>query len=75
MRSPVCKLANGSIPAAHPGLVRRPMLVESEYRCHGTMAYLAAYNVHHAQIIGHCAPTTGIAPFTEVVTREPYASA
>ena len=30
-------------------------------------------------MIGHCAPTTGIAPFTELVekvmTREPYASA
>jgi transposase len=61
----------------HPG--RRPMLVESEYRRHGTLAYLAAYDVHHARVIGHCAPTTGIAPFTalvsKVMTREPYASA
>ncbi|HEU4546625.1 MAG TPA: IS630 family transposase [Microlunatus sp.] len=61
----------------HPG--RRPMLVESEYRRHGTLAYLAAYDVHHAQIIGHCAPTTGIEPFTalvnKVMTVEPYASA
>ena len=43
------------------------------------LAYLAAYDVHHAQVIGHCAPTTGIAPFTDLVTtvmtREPYASA
>ena len=57
----------------------RPMLVESEYRRHGTLAYLAAYDVHHAQVIGHCAPTTGIEPFTalvtKVMTREPYASA
>ncbi len=62
---------------ARPG--RRPMLVESEYRRHGTLAYLAAYDVHHAQVIGHCAPTTGIEPFTALVTkvmsREPYASA
>jgi transposase len=62
---------------ARPG--RRPMLVESEYRRHGTLAYLAAYDVHQAQVIGHCAPTTGIAPFTDlaekVMTREPYASA
>ena len=40
---------------------------------------LAAYDVHHARVIGHCAPTTGIAPFTELVekvmTRETYASA
>jgi hypothetical protein len=51
----------------------------SEYRRHGTLAYLAAYDVHHAQVIGHCAPSTGIAPFTalvtKVMTREPYASA
>ena len=55
------------------------MLVESEYRRHGTLAYLAAYDVHHAHVIGHCAPTTGIQPFTAlaetVMTREPYASA
>jgi hypothetical protein len=55
------------------------MRVESEYRRHGTLAYLAAYDVHHARVIGHCAPTTGIEPFTalvdKVMTREPYASA
>jgi transposase len=66
-------------PSAPPGRRRRPMRVESEYRRHGTLAYLAAYDVHHAQVIGHCAPTTGIAPFTDLVntvmTREPYASA
>ena len=55
------------------------MRVEREYRRHGTLAYLAAYDVHRAQVIGHCAPTTGIAPFTalvdKVMTSEPYASA
>ena len=55
------------------------MRVESEYRRHGTLAYLAAYDVHHAQVIGHCAATTGIEPFTALVTavmtQEPYASA
>ena len=65
--------------SAPPGPGRRPMRVESEYRRHGTLAYLAAYDVHHAQVIGHCAPTTGIAPFTALVTtvmtQEPYASA
>ena len=63
--------------AAGPG--RRPIRVEAEYRRHGTLAYLAAYDVHHAHVIGHCAATTGIAPFTalvaKVMTREPYASA
>ena len=57
----------------------RPMRIESEYRRHGTLAYLAAYDVHQARVIGHCAPTTGIAPFTalvaKVMTSEPYASA
>jgi hypothetical protein len=66
-------------PSRTPGPGRRPMRVESEYRRHGTLAYLAAYDVHRAQIIGHCAPSTGIEPFTalvdKVMTREPYASA
>jgi hypothetical protein len=55
------------------------MRVESEYRRHGTLAYLAAYDVHRAQVIGHWAPSTGIEPFSalvdKVMTREPYASA
>lgn len=64
-----------STPAA-PG---RPMRVEHEYERGGTLAYLAAYDVHHARVFGRTAPTTGIAPFTDLVehvmTREPYASA
>jgi transposase len=64
----------GSPP--QPGQTRR---VEFEYLRGGTLAYLAAYDVHHAHVIGHCAPTTGIQPFTalaeKVMTREPYASA
>jgi transposase len=66
-------------PNVPPGPGHRPMRVESEYRRHGTLAYLAAYDVHHARVIGHCAPTTGIEPFsalvTKVMTSEPYASA
>ena len=66
-------------PHCPPRPGRRPMLVEAEYRRHGTLAYLAAYDVHHAQVIGHCAPTTGIEPFTALVTKvmtsQPYASA
>jgi hypothetical protein len=30
----------------------RPMRVESEYRRHGTLAYLAAYDVHRAHVTG-----------------------
>jgi transposase len=59
-----------------PGRDRRQ---EFEYRRGGTLAYLAAYDVHAARVIGHCAPTTGIKPFAglveQVMTSEPYASA
>ncbi len=62
--------------APGPGRVRRQ---EFEYQRGGTLAYLAAYDVHHARVIGRCAPTTGIEPFTalveQVMTSEPYASA
>ena len=62
-------------PAA-PGQARR---VEFEYRRGGTLAYFAAYDVHHPRVIGRTAPKTGIEPFTELVeqvmTQEPYASA
>jgi transposase len=66
-------------PSRSPGPGRRPMRVESDYRRHGTLAYLAAYDVHRAHVIGHCAPSTGIQPFTalvnKVMTHAPYASA
>jgi transposase len=66
----------------HPGRPAgpgHPRQVEFEYRRGGTLAYFAAYDVHHARVLGTIAPKTGIAPFTELVatvmTREPYASA
>jgi transposase len=59
-----------------PGRVRRQ---EFEYRREGTLAYLAGYDVHQARVIGRCAPTTGIEPFSalveQVMTSQPYASA
>jgi transposase len=64
----------GQPPA--PGGTRR---VEFEYRRGGTLAYFAAYDVHHARVLGQIAPKTGIEPFeklvAEVMTTEPYASA
>jgi transposase len=58
------------------GRVRRQ---EFEYRREGTLAYLAGYDVHHGNVMGICAPKTGIVPFAELVelvmTQEPYASA
>ena len=66
----------------HPGLPpgpERTRRVEFEYSRGGTLAYFAALDVHHATVIGRCAPTTGIVPFGELVeqvmTQEPYASA
>lgn len=59
-----------------PGRARR---VEFEYDRHGTLAYFGAYDVHRAHLMGRVEPTTGIAPFTELVrqvmTSEPYTSA
>jgi hypothetical protein len=57
----------------------RAMRAESEYHRHGTLAYLAAYDVHRARVLGRCEPSTGIKPFTalvdQVMSTEPYASA
>jgi transposase len=65
-------------PPLPPG-PRRPMRVESEYARGGTLAYLAAYDVHRAHVMGRCERTTGIEPFTaladQVMSAEPYASA
>jgi len=53
--------------------------VEFEYKRGGTLAYLTALDVHHATVMGRCASSTGIEPFSELVeqvmTQEPYASA
>ena len=57
----------------------RPALVEFEYRRLGTLAYLAAWDVHHANLFDRVEPKTGIEPFgrlvEQVMTSEPYASA
>lgn len=62
--------------AGAPGRVRR---VEFEYKRGGTLAYMGAYDVHRARLIGKVAAKTGIVPFMELVeavmTVEPYASA
>lgn len=59
-----------------PGRARR---VEFEYTRGGTLAYMGAYDVHHAKVFGQIAPKTGIEPFAnlvdEVMSTEPYASA
>ncbi|MEV6987315.1 IS630 family transposase [Sphaerisporangium sp. NPDC051017] len=65
-------------PTLPPGIARR-MRINHEYNRGGSLAYLAAYDVHRAHVTGHCAATTGIAPFMTLVEKvmaaEPYASA
>jgi len=46
----------------------RPALVEFEYRRHGTLAYLAAWDVHHANLFDRVEPT-GIEPFGRLVAQ------
>jgi hypothetical protein len=57
----------------------RPARVEHEYARGGALAYLAAWDVHRAQVFGRCEPTTGNDPFDrlveQVMTSAPYATA
>jgi hypothetical protein len=56
-----------------------PMRVEHEYARGGAWAYLAALDVHRAQLFGRCEAATGIAPFerlvAQVMTQPPYRDA
>ena len=58
---------------------RQAMRVEHEYERRGALCYFAAWDVRHAKLFGHCAPTSGIAPFNQLVRKvmdhEPYRSA
>ena len=49
-------------PTLPPGRSRL-MRVEHEYDRRGAVAYLAAYDVHRAQVFGRAEGTTGIEPF------------
>ncbi|MFE4252337.1 IS630 family transposase [Streptomyces sp. NPDC056910] len=65
-------------PTLAPGQARA-MRVNHTYGRGGALAYLAAYDVHHATVFGRCEPTTGVDPFmalvAQVMSQEPYASA
>jgi transposase len=56
-----------------------PTRVNHDYHRRGALAYLAAYDVHQARVLGRCESSTGIEPFTglvdQVMSTEPYASA
>uniref|UniRef100_UPI001C3765B6 IS630 family transposase n=1 Tax=Peterkaempfera griseoplana TaxID=66896 RepID=UPI001C3765B6 len=65
-------------PTLAPGQARA-MRVNHTYGRGGALAYLAAYDVHHARVFGRSEPRTGIDPFMALVARvmsqEPYAGA
>lgn len=65
-------------PTLAPGQARA-MRVNHPYVRGGALAYLAAYDVHHAKVFGRCEPRTGIDPFmnlvAQVMSQEPYAGA
>jgi len=71
--------ARGRIHPGTPPEPHRLRRVEHEYTRGGSLAYIAAWDVHRAKIFGHCEPTTGIEPFHRVVdlvmNQEPYRSA
>jgi hypothetical protein len=62
-----------------PANARHPTLVEHEYKRDGSLAYLAAWDVHRAKLFGRLDATTGIEPFGslvgQVMGQEPYRSA
>ncbi len=66
---------HATLPPA-PGRAAR---LEFDYRRNGTLAYLAGWDVHHANLFDRVEQKTGIEPFgrlvEQVMTSEPYASA
>ena len=64
-----------TIPPA-PG---RPMRIEQEYERGGSLAYIAALDVHRAKLFGRCEPHISIEPFerllAEVMAMQPYRTA
>jgi hypothetical protein len=71
--------ALGRWHASVPLAPARAARFEFEYERGGTLAYLAAWDVHHANLFDRVERTTGIEPFgrlvKQVMTSEPYASA
>jgi transposase len=65
-------------PTLPPG-VSRATRINHDYDRGGAVAYLAAYDVHRGTVFGRCEDSTGIEPFSRLVTQvmelEPYKSA
>jgi hypothetical protein len=71
--------ALGRRHASLPPAAGRPARFEFDYRRNGTLAYLAGWDVHQANLFDRVEDKTGITPFgrlvADVMTTEPYASA
>ena len=65
--------------ATTPPAPSQPARVDAEYVRGGSLAYLAAWDVHRAKVFGRCEETAGVEPFDrlvgQVMTCETYASA
>jgi hypothetical protein len=71
--------ALGRKHASLPPAAGRAARFEFDYQRNGTLAYLAGWDVHHANLFDRVEAKTGIEPFgrlvDDVMTVEPYASA
>ena len=71
--------ARGRRHPSTPPAPGQPQRVEHEYLRGGALAYLAAWDVFAARLVGQAAATTGIDPFSQLVatvmTQPPYAQA
>jgi hypothetical protein len=71
--------ALGRRHASLPPASGRPGRFAFDYRRNGTLAYLAGWDVHHANVFDRVEEKTGIEPFDKLVAQlmsaEPYASA
>ena len=65
-------------PSTYPAS-GQTMRVEHEYERGGSLAYMAAMDVHRAKLFGRCEPHSGIEPFdrllSDVMATPPYRSA
>lgn len=71
--------ARKSICSRAPPKAHRIRRVEVEYKRRGSLAYMAAWDVHRAKLFGLCEKKTGIEPYHRLVDlvmqQEPYCSA
>lgn len=71
--------ARARLHPSQPPQPGQPLKVEHEYERRGAVTYLAALDVHHAKLFGHCQARSGIVAFDQLVdrvmTQSPYSQA